>query len=276
MRFTSAFAAAVLSATTMSATACTDRGPTATAPEVPDAANAAIVPPTLSSVEPAEAGAAVLLVVDDDAITHGQSPTDFTEEDVNAQRAAKDQREVLPFFAANVGREIDLWSGSAGDEAFHALPAIPASWRTAGPTVNGARNFLVAGPGLGGNDNDDRLDKVGGVLPLRATGLAMLRGVPACAVVLKGDVGMNYGPRYGALKGEALGVVAFEVVGVTRRRDGSSSDLPRVTIRIRDAATTCGGALALLTNAPAPRSSSTPSDLAPPTTVPAPRLVTAP
>lgn len=277
MRFTSAFAVAVLSAVSAGVTACTDSAATATAPDAtPDAAASVVVPPTMSSVAPAEPGAAVLMVVDDDGISHGAEPTFFTEADVNADSARKDQRGVLPFFAANVGREIELWSGSVGDEAFHALPAIPASWATAGPTTNGARNFVLAGPGLGGNDNDDRLDKVGGVVPLRATGLAMLRGVPICAVVLKGDVGMNYAPRYGALKGEALGLAAFEVVSVALRRNGSSSDLPRVTVRIRDTKETCGGALALLTNAPAPRSSSSPTDLAPPTMIPAPRLVVAP
>ncbi|MCU0623335.1 MAG: hypothetical protein MUF53_05650 [Gemmatimonadaceae bacterium] len=275
MRFTSAFAVAVLSAVTAGATACTDAA--ATAPDVtPDAAASVVVPPTMSSVAPAEPGAAVLMVVDDDGISHGAEPTFFTEADVNADSARKDQRGVLPYFAANVGRELELWSGSVGDEAFHVLPAIPASWRTAGPTTNGARNFVMAGPGLGGNDNDDRLDKVGGVVPLRATGLAMLRGVPICAVVLKGDVGMNYAPRYGSLKGEALGLAAFEIVSVTRRRNGSSTDLPRVTIRIRDTQATCGGALALLTNAPAPRSSSSPTDLAPAATVPAPTLMVAP
>lgn len=276
MRFTSAFAVAVLTAASTSLTACADQSAGATAPDAPDASASVVVPQTLSSTVPAEAGAAVLLVVDDDAITHGAEPTFFTELDVNADSARKDQRGVLPYFAANVGRELELWSGSVGDEAFHSLPAIPASWRTAGPTTDGARNFLRAGPGLGGRDNDERLDKVGGVTPLRATGLAMLRGVPICAVVLKGDVGMNYAPRYASLQGEALGLAAFEIVSVTRRRNGSSTDLPRVMIRVRDTQATCGGAIGLLANAPAPRSSSTPTDLAPPTTVPAPQIVVAP
>ena len=276
MRFTSAFAVAVLVSVSVGATACSDRTATAPDAESLDAAASVVVPPTLSSAAPADAGAAVLMVVDDDGITHGAEPTFFTEFDVNADSARKDQRTTLPYFAANVGREIELWSGSVGDEAFHVLPAIPASWRTAGPTAIGARNFVLAGPGLGGNDNDDLLDKVGNAVPLRATGLAMLRGVPICAVVLKGDVGMNYGPRYGSLKGEALGLAAFEIVSVVRRRNGSSTDLPRVTIRIRNTESTCGGALALLANAPAPRSSSSPTDLAPPTTVPTPSLVVAP
>nr|MCU0636397.1 hypothetical protein [Gemmatimonadaceae bacterium] len=157
---------------------------------------------------------------------------------------------------------------------------IPASWRLAGPTTNGARNFLQAGPGLGTpdafGDPESRLDKIAGVTPLRATGLAMLRGQSVCAVVMKSNVDVNYLPLEGSLKGDTRGIAAFEIVSVTRRRNGSSTSLPVVGIRIQDATQTCAGALQLFANAPAPRSSSDPINVAPPATPPAPRFVAAP
>jgi hypothetical protein len=228
------------------------------------------------ATQPASSGAAAFLVLDEDAIDNGLLPNDFSETDVNDDIARKDQRRVLRWFEANVGREIEVISGEVGGEGFHALTAIPSSWLRAGNAGGGVRNFLAAAPGLGGNDNDDLLDKVPGVRPLRARGLTMLRGQAICAIVLDSDVSTNYSPLDASLKGEALGTVAFDVVSVRDRRDGSSGDLPYVRIRVRDARATCGGPLALFSNAPVPRSSSEPFDIRVPATVPAPILVAAP
>lgn len=167
-----------------------------------------------------------------------------------------------------------------GDEGWHALKTIPGSWRQAGPTDNGTRNYLLAGPGLGARfPDDDRevlLDKIPDVTPLRATGLAMLKGETVCAVVYDSEVSINYSPLLGNLMGATLGKVAFEVLEVTRRRDGSTSDLPRVTIRIEDADQVCGGPLVLFANAPVPRSSGEPFDISPPTSPPAAEFEAAP
>lgn len=238
---------------------------------------AAVIPtvtgPNVGSDTPA--GRAVFLVIDEESIDNGNLPNNFSETDVNDQIARRDQRAPLRFFALNANREIDLFTGSVGDEGWHALTRIPTSWISAGPTSNGARNYLQAGPGLGGRDNDDLLDKVPDVRPLRGTGLAMLTGRTVCAIVKDGDVSTNYSPLMASLKGEALGIVAFDVVRAVRRTDGSTSDLPRVTIRIRDAAAVCGGQLVLFANAPAPRSSSEPFDVGVPSTIPAPSFTEA-
>lgn len=216
---------------------------------------------------------AVFLLIDEESIDNGNPPNNFSENDVNDQLARIGLREPLRFFENNVGREIDLFTGQVGDEGWHALRTIPSSWVSAGPTGNGLRNYLTPGPGLGAAvPDDDRevlLDKIPNVTPLRAQGLAMLVGQTVYAVVYDSDISINYSPLTGNLQGDNLGVVAFDVLRVTQRMDGSSSDLPRVSIRIRSAENISGLDLGLFANAPVPQSSSEPFDIAPPSNPPA-------
>ena len=180
-------------------------------------------------------------------------------------------------FKNNVGKTIVLYTGQVGDEGWHALKTIPDSWIQAGPTGNGARNYLQAGPGLGGGEDDREvlLDKIPNVTPLRATGLSMLVGQTVLAVVYDSDVSINYSPLLGNLQGANLGIVAFDVLKVEKRTDGSSSSLPKVTIKIRDADAVKSGALKLFSNAPVPQSSSEPFDINPVSNPPAISLVDA-
>lgn len=228
----------------------------------------------------ASAGGAVVLAIDEESIDNGSPPNSFSDVDVNDQRADVGVRDPLAFFTANIGRTIDVFTGEVGDEGWHVVRTIPSSWKTAGPTGNGTRNFLLAGPGLGSrnqdNDREALLDQVPNVTPLRATGQKMLVGQTICAVVFDGNVGINYSPLLGSLKGANLGIVAFDVLDVRRRVGGSTGSLPRVSIRIRDAADVCAGPLALFANAPVPQSSSEPHDVAPPTTAPEARFESAP
>ena len=223
-------------------------------------------------------GSPVLLVIDEESIDNGNEPNNFSEVDVNDQLADIGQRKVLRYFERNEGKEIDLYTGQVGDEGWFALKTIPTSWINAGPANNGARNYLTAGPGLGAaipdDDREGLLDKVPNVTPLRATGLAMLVGQTVLAVVHDSDVSINYSPLQGNLMGNYLGIVAFDVLEVTRRTDGSSSSLPRVRIRIRDAEAVSALTLTLFANAPVPASSSEPFDIAPPAPGPAAGLVT--
>ncbi|MEW5854007.1 MAG: thrombospondin type 3 repeat-containing protein [Myxococcota bacterium] len=220
----------------------------------------------------------VLLALDEDAITTGEEPNNFSEADINETSAAIGARAPLArFTGAAVGTRLTLYSGQVGDEGFFALPAAPANWSAAGPTNDGLRNFLGwpslpfphdVGAGLGTPDSQgDRealLDHVAGVTPLRARGLRLLVGKPVCAVVFKSDISMSYGsPLEGSLKGENRGTVAFRVLGVTARSDGSSNLLPAVHVKILDARTACSGALRKLSNPPAPTSSSEPFDVLP-------------
>jgi hypothetical protein len=213
-----------------------------------------------------------LLVIDDDSIDNGTAPNFFQVRAVNDQIARIGLRTPLPAFdGANVGRTYTLHTGSVGDEGWFALKTIPATWNAAGPTADGKRNYFgnpaqpfphSVGAGLGRAPNPERfLDKIPDVAPLRATALAMLaeRNAPICAVVYDGDIGMNYGPINGSLKGANLGTVAFQVLSSTPQTGSSASSLPAVTVRVLNPRNVCGKLL-LFEEAPVPTSPSQPFD----------------
>lgn len=214
---------------------------------------------------------AVFLLIDEESIDNGNEPNDFSETDVNDHLAEVGFRQTLKYFRDNAGKIIDLYTGQVGDEGWFAPKTILDSWINAGPTDNGTRNYLKPGPGLGAPvPDDDRevlLDEIPDVTPLRATGLAMLKGKTVYAVVYDSDISVNYSPLQANLQGANLGVVAFDVVDVFTRTDGSSSSLPGVTIRIRSTDEVALMTLSLFSNAPVPQSSSEPDDIEVPANV---------
>ena len=196
----------------------------------------------------------VLLLIDEESIDNDNQPNNFSAIEVNDQLAEIGLRTELQYFKEHPGEIIDLYTGQIGDEGWFALKNIPENWKSAGPTSNGSNNFLTSGPGLGTpNTNNDReafLDAIGEVTPLRATGLAMLKGKTVIAVVYDNDIAINYAPLTGSLKGANLGMIAFDVVDVSQRNNGSSSSLPVVQIRIRDLNEVNSMPLVLFSNPP--------------------------
>jgi hypothetical protein len=224
----------------------------------------------------AAASGSVVLVIDEESIDNGNPPNNFSEVAVNDHIARIGQRATLTYFKNNIGKTITLYTGDVGDEGWHALKTIPTSWINAGPTNNGTRNYLQAGPGLGSGEGPEvLLDKIPNVTPLRATGLKMLIGQTILAVVYDGDVSINYGPLQGNLQGANNGMVALEVLSVTKRTDGSSGSLPKVSVKIKNVEQAKAATLKLFSNAPVPKSSSEPFDINPPASVPAIKLVNA-
>ena len=217
-----------------------------------------------------------LLLIDESSIDNGNAPNLFTPTDVNDELASLALRTPLAAFdGENVGLTYTLHTGEVGDEGWFAPKTIPDTWSTAGPTLDGARNFVGnsrepyphnVGPGLGTSDaNGDReslLDKVPDVTPLRATALGMLaaEGATFCAVVYDSDLSIDYGPLSGSLKGENLGTVAFRVVSSSPLLDHSTGSLPQVEVEVLDAGTVCEQELRLFLDAPEPESSSEPYD----------------
>ena len=215
---------------------------------------------------------AVFLLIDEESIDNGNEPNDFSETDVNDQLADIGLRLPLRYFQDNVGKTIELYAGQVGDEGFFALKTIPATWKSTGPTSIGLDNYLIPGPKLGAAvPDDDRevlLDEIPNVTPLRATALTMLVGQTVMAVVYDSDISINYSPLEGNLQGANLGRVAFDVLSVRKRMDGSTSSLPIVTIRIRSVSEVEGLSRVLFSNAPVPESSSEPFDITPPASAP--------
>lgn len=208
----------------------------------------------------------VFLLIDEDAIDNGNEPNNFSETDVNDNIADIGLRQPLKYFQNNIGKTITLYSGQVGDEGFFAPKTIPSSWISTGPTNNGLQNYLTPGPGLGasGDDPEVLLDDISNVIPLRATGLKMLEGQTIYAVVYDSDISINYSPIKANLQGSNLGIVAFDLIKVTKRTDGSTSDLPQISIRIRNAIEVREKNLSLFSNSPVPESSSEPFDINPP------------
>jgi hypothetical protein len=204
-------------------------------------------------------------VIDESSIDNGNDPNNFSDIDVNDQIASIGQRAQLKYFKDNVGKTIDLNTGQVGDEGWFALKNIPNRWVNAGPTDNGAKNYLAPGPGLGSpnidNDREVLLDEIPLVTPLRATGLKMLVGSKILAVVYDSDISINYSPLEGNLQGSNLGLVALEVLEVKTRIGGSDSDLPVVTVRILNVDAISQFGIVLFSNAPEPQSSSEPYDI---------------
>jgi len=206
-----------------------------------------------------------LLVIDKDGIDDKRPPNFFSETQVNDDVAALGVRAQLRFFRDQIGQTITLPAGEVGDEGWFALKTIPQSWAQAGGAAGFVGNPAAnpedpapqgTGPGLGApdanGDPDSLLKNVPDVTPLRATALNNLIGREVCAVVYDNQVGINQDMRTGDLRGANLGTVAFQVVALTPSTDPSSSSLPNVQVRIRDARTMCRGPFALLTDAEAP------------------------
>ena len=189
----------------------------------------------------------MLLVLDRDAIDNGTAPNSFSPADVNDDIAAVGQRQPLRFFAANVGRSLTLHSGTVGNEGWFALRSVPSTWGSAGPTADGLQNYVRSGPGLGAPDltsgwKESLLDRVSDAVPLRASGLKLLVGQSVCAIVTDEDVWpRTFQPPVLNLKGSNLGIVAFQVTGVTRFIGGTASSLPKIAITVLDASRVCGG-----------------------------------
>lgn len=221
----------------------------------------------------------VLMAIDESSIDNGNGPNNFSETDVNDQTASVGQRTQLKFFKENVGKTIDLSAGQVGDEGWFALKNIPNRWVNAGPTDNGAKNYITPGPGLGApnidNDREVLLDEIPLVTPLRASGLSMLVGSKVLAMVYDNDISVNYSPLEGNLKGANLGLVAFEVIEIKPKTGGSDSDLPIVTIKILNVESISQFGIVLFSNAPEPQSSSEPKDTNTPSTANMPVFVLA-
>jgi hypothetical protein len=137
------------------------------------------------------------------------------------------------------GTDAMLFTGQEFDEGWFLVPTIPASWVSAGPSGDGALNYLVALADGFGHNGEFLLDKVPDVNPLDATELASLVGQTFCAVVYDSDISINYNPLEGNLQGATLGILPLRVLAVGV--DPPGSVLPDITIEVLEPGTCAMG-----------------------------------
>jgi hypothetical protein len=221
-----------------------------------------------SAPAPSSARNPVLLVIDKDAVSVGGAPNAFAQTDLNADIAKIGQRQELRFFAAHPGKSLTLYSGRMnGYEGIYAPRVVPASWVAAGPTADGLMNYFRAGPGLGSPDargaRETLLTSVAGAVPLRATGLELLVGRTVCAVFMRNNTWVtSFAPIGVSFQGPNLGVAAFRVDAVPSYSASTTGpELPKLSITVLSAATSCSGALDALSNAPVPTNPQMPWDV---------------
>lgn len=195
---------------------------------------------------------AYLLLIDEDTIDNDQAPNQFPIADVNGTIAQVGLRDPLPAFLSKETYHMTLRTGQPGDEGWFALRSTPPTWISEDGSVDGLRNFLLAGPGLGSPDaNGSRsalLTSVSDVSPLGNGGLTALVGSLVCAVVFDRDVQIGADTLAADLSGANLGLIAFRVIGVSP--DQSTLSLPDVEIEILDVNLVCGGSLSAFQQAP--------------------------
>jgi len=205
----------------------------------------------------------LLVVLDRDALSPGHNR--FSDADLSCSRKGVGNRATIDWFSRNIGQEVTLSAGEVGNEGWFAFSSVRFAWKSAGPDhEDGLRNYVDAGAGLGAPDKSGKketlLDRVPGLVPLRATGLARLEGRSVCALVLDGDVHMSYEPPSGDLRGPYLGKAAFMVLSVSDLARRSGGDLPQVRVRVLDAEAVCADPLSKFDEAPIPVSAKEPRD----------------
>ncbi len=226
------------------------------------------------------------LVLDEDVLDNGQhfnnaggpitpsGPQFFSAMDVNDSLAYEKQRLTLHYFQEQIGRTITVKSGQTSDEGWFALNCVPARWisgnsaedntcLTGSDRQTALKNYAGIN-GTGAIPDQDRLDKIPDVRPLRALGLNNLIDKVVYAVVYDSDISINYDHDSllgvnGNLQGATLGTVVFRVNEVRTLNNFSDSTLPEVQITILDVVMYEDVEM-MLFDAPVPESSSVPND----------------
>ena len=129
------------------------------------------------------------------------------------------------------GTVAPLFTGQLFDEAWYLVPTIPQSWVDAGPTADGALNYLLATADGFGLNGEFLLDKIPDVEPLQTEELKALIGEIFCAVNYDSDLSTNFDPQNANLQGGTTGVLALKLLHVGEPND---EVLPDITIEILD------------------------------------------
>jgi hypothetical protein len=197
--------------------------------------------------------AQVFLLIDEDAIDNGtksieeisfgepycgEGNPDVCVNDDIANPGVRD-------FLFTRGRNITPYSGlvlptgQVGDEGLFTFtsPDLQVSLQ------NGAEftimEFIEAS---GAAEDENNLDKIEGVVPLRHAEIYALEGYTVCAVVYDSDISVDVPAGFASLKGATMGLTAFDVTAVNENPLGGSY-LPLITVDLlpsSDVQSVCG------------------------------------
>ncbi len=123
---------------------------------------------------------------------------------------------------------LELPTGQVGDEGLFWFTAEDPQVSLQNGATFTTGEFIFA---EGDAADENNLDKIAGVAPLRFDDIYNLEGASICAVVYDSDISINYDPLHGNLKGATLGLTAFDVTSV-RPHPAGGSYLPLITITL--------------------------------------------
>jgi hypothetical protein len=132
-----------------------------------------------------------------------------------------------------------LRTGQIGDEGlFRFTRPDPQISQQNGAQFTIQQFRAASGPAA----NENNLDKISDVIPLRTTQLTALVGRTVCAVVYDSDVSVDTSAHFANLKGATMGLTAFTVTAIGT---ANGSNLPPLTVNLLSAAqvtSTCASA----------------------------------
>ena len=119
-----------------------------------------------------------------------------------------------------------LPTGQVGDEGLFMFTQPDPQYSV----QNGAEFTIVEFIDASGAAADENnLDKVEGVVPLRSAEIFALQGLTVCAVVYDSDISVDVPAGFASLKGATMGLTAFNVTAVNKNPSGGSY-LPLITV----------------------------------------------
>jgi len=197
--------------------------------------------------------AQVFLLIDEDAIDNGTKSIEnisFKQPKcgagnpavcVNDDIAKPGERRTLFTRGKNITpyQGLVLPTGQVGDEGLFMFTQPDPQYSVQNGAEFTIMEFIDAS---GAAADENNLDKVEGVVPLRSAEIFALQGLTVCAVVYDSDISVDVPAGFASLKGATMGLTAFNVTAVNKNPLGGSY-LPLITVDLlpsSDVQSVCG------------------------------------
>lgn len=193
----------------------------------------------------ASANAQVFLMIDEDSIDNGTKSIEGISFNtprcgngnpavcVNDDIARPSERRLLFTRGKNITpyQGLVLPTGQVGDEGLFRFTRPDPQISLQNGKQFTTPEYIDA---TGNAANENNLDKIQGVVPLRHEEIYDLLGKKVCAVVYDSDISVDVPAGFASLKGATMGLTGFEVMAVNKNPAGSSY-LPLITVNLLSA-----------------------------------------